>query len=102
MIDCGARKRKTPMNQDRPTADFDAVIGGRVRARRIAAGVGQAALAEALGGTFRQVENYETGTERIGYGRLFKIAEVLGCDVMDFFEGIAKTQTIWSTPFAKF
>jgi transcriptional regulator with XRE-family HTH domain len=90
------------MNQNCPAADFDAVIGERVRSRRIAAGISQAALAEALGVTFQQVESYEKGTNRIGYGRLFKIAEVLGCDVMDFFEGITKAQTIWSTPFSKF
>lgn len=78
------------MNQDRPAADFDAAIGARVRSRRIAAGVSQAALAEALGVTLEQVESYEKGADRIGYGRLFKIAAVLGCDVMDFFEGIAK------------
>jgi transcriptional regulator with XRE-family HTH domain len=90
------------MNQNCPAADFDAVIGERVRSRRIAAGISQAALTEALGVTFQQVESYEKGTDRIGYGRLFKIAEVLGCDVMDFFEGITKAQTIWSTPFSKF
>jgi transcriptional regulator with XRE-family HTH domain len=90
------------MNQNRPAADFDAVIGERVRSRRIAAGISQAALAEALGVTFQQVEKYEKGADRIGYGRLFKIAAVLGCDVMDFFQGIAKAQTIWSTPFSKF
>ena len=90
------------MNQDRPAADFDADIGERVRSRRIAAGISQAALAEALGVTLQQVESYEKGTDRIGYGRLFKIAEVLGCDVMDFFEGITKARTIWSTPFSKF
>lgn len=90
------------MNPNRPAADFDAVIGGRVRSRRIAAGISQAALAEAVGVTVRQVETYEKGDDRIGYGRLHRIAEVLGCDVMDFFEGITKAQRIWSTPFSKF
>jgi transcriptional regulator with XRE-family HTH domain len=90
------------MNQDSPAADFDAIIGMRVRSRRIAAGISQAALAEALGVTSQQVESYEKGADRIGYGRLFKVAEVLGCDVMDFFQGITKAQTIWSTPFANF
>jgi transcriptional regulator with XRE-family HTH domain len=90
------------MNQNRPAADFDATIGERMRSRRIAASISQAALAEALGVTSQQVEKYEKGADRIGYGRLFKIAEVLGCDVMDFFEGITKTQTVWSTPFSKF
>src|SRR5947208_16335272 len=90
------------MNQNCRAADFDAIIGERVRARRSAAGISQAALAEALGVTLQQVESYEQGTERVGYPRLFKIAEVLGCDVMDFFDGIPKTRTVWSTPFAKF
>jgi transcriptional regulator with XRE-family HTH domain len=94
--------KKTLMNQDRPAADFDAVIGERVRSRRIAARISQAGLAEALGVTLQQVEEYEQGTDRIGYGRLFKIAEVLGCDVMGFFEGIAKAETSWSTPVSKF
>jgi transcriptional regulator with XRE-family HTH domain len=89
------------MNQNRPAADFDA-LGERVRSRRIAASISQAALAEALGVTSQQVESYEKDADRIGYGRLFKIAEVLGCDVKVFFEGITKTQTVWSTPFSKF
>ncbi|MEA2837256.1 MAG: hypothetical protein QOD89_1806 [Bradyrhizobium sp.] len=94
--------KKTVMYQNPPAADFDATIGERVRSRRIAAGISQAALAEALGVISQQVEKYEKGADRIGYGRLFKVAKVLGCDVMDIFEGITKTQTVWSTPFSKF
>lgn len=87
---------------NRSTGDIDALIGERVRSRRIQAGVSQTALAGAIGVTFQQVQKYEKGTNRIGAGRLPKIAEVLECHVMDFFEGIGSTPTNVSTPFSKF
>jgi len=37
--------------------------------------------------TFQQVQKYEKGVNRVGAGRLTKIAEVLGIDVGTFFSG---------------
>jgi transcriptional regulator with XRE-family HTH domain len=53
----------------------------------LARGLSQTALANQLGVTFQQVQKYEKGVNRVGAGRLTKIAEVLGIEVGTFFRG---------------
>ena len=70
----------------------DAQVGSRLRARRMALGMSQANLADAIGLTFQQIQKYEKGKNRIGAGRLYQIAEVLKVDPEFFFESeIGKT-----------
>jgi transcriptional regulator with XRE-family HTH domain len=64
---------------------LDVEIGQRVRAFRLQKGLSQEKLADQLGITFQQVQKYEKGTNRIGAGRLQRIANVLGIPVSDFF-----------------
>jgi transcriptional regulator with XRE-family HTH domain len=64
---------------------LDVEIGQRVRAFRLHKGLSQEKLADQLGITFQQVQKYEKGTNRIGAGRLQRIANVLGIPVSDFF-----------------
>jgi transcriptional regulator with XRE-family HTH domain len=90
------------MGPKHSSADVDALVGERVRSRRLQAKMSQAKLGEAIGVTFQQVQKYEKGTNRIGSGRLFKIAEVLQCDVTEFYETVRKDPTITSTPFSRF
>ena len=52
---------------------------------RLARGLSQTALANQLGVTFQQVQKYEKGVNRVGAGRLTKIAAVLGIEVGAFF-----------------
>jgi transcriptional regulator with XRE-family HTH domain len=63
----------------------DIEVGHRIRIERLARGLSQTALANQLGVTFQQVQKYEKGVNRVGAGRLTKIAEVLGIDVSTFF-----------------
>src|SRR5215213_8234243 len=65
----------------------DVEVGQRIRIHRLQSGVSQTALAEQLGVTFQQVQKYEKGVNRVGAGRLTKIAEVLGIEVGTFFSG---------------
>jgi len=65
----------------------DIEVGHRIRIERLARGLSQTALANRLGVTFQQVQKYEKGVNRVGAGRLTKIAEVLGIDVGTFFTG---------------
>jgi len=65
----------------------DIEVGHRIRIERLARGLSQTALANRLGVTFQQVQKYEKGVNRVGAGRLTKIAEVLGIDVSTFFNG---------------
>jgi len=65
----------------------DKNVGSRVRSRRMALGMSQTDLGDALGVTFQQIQKYEKGTNRIGAGRLHRLAEVLKVDPAFFFEG---------------
>ncbi len=71
--------------------DVDAHIGGRVRLRRMMIGVSQEQLGVALGLTFQQIQKYEKGLNRIGAGRLYRIARILSVPVEFFFEGLPDT-----------
>jgi transcriptional regulator with XRE-family HTH domain len=65
----------------------DVEVGHRIRIERLSRGLSQTALANQLGVTFQQVQKYEKGVNRVGAGRLTKIAEVLGVPVGTFFSG---------------
>ena len=45
----------------------------------------QTALGEALGVTFQQIQKYEKGTNRIGSGKLVRLAAALGVQPQQFF-----------------
>jgi transcriptional regulator with XRE-family HTH domain len=47
----------------------------------------QTELGEKLGVSFQQVQKYENGTNRVGSGRLYQIAGILGLHVSTFFKG---------------
>ena len=49
-------------------------------------GMSQERLGELLGLTFQQVQKYEKGINRIGAGRLFEVAGILGVPVSFFYE----------------
>jgi transcriptional regulator with XRE-family HTH domain len=61
--------------------DIDVQVGQRIRILRLEAKVSQTELAEQLGVTFQQVQKYEKGVNRVGAGRLTKIADALGVPV---------------------
>jgi transcriptional regulator with XRE-family HTH domain len=66
---------------------IDVEVGQRIRIQRLAAGISQSELAERIGVTFQQVQKYEKGMNRVGAGRLTKIARVLNVSVGSFFDG---------------
>ena len=68
--------------------EIDRHIGQRVRERRIILGLSQTVLAEGLGISFQQLQKYETGFNRIGAGRLYGCAELLGVRPEYFFKGL--------------
>ena len=70
----------------RPRADaLDALVGKRVRERRLALGLTVQELAAALGVPYQQLHKYETGANRLSAGRLFLLAEALRVEVAHFF-----------------
>jgi transcriptional regulator with XRE-family HTH domain len=71
-------KRANPM---------DKYVGTRMRMRREMLGMSQGKLGKMLGLSFQQIQKYENGTNRIGAGRLQKIAQIFDVPVSFFFEG---------------
>jgi transcriptional regulator with XRE-family HTH domain len=65
----------------------DVTVARNVRVWRMAKGLSQARLAKRLGVTFQQVQKYEIGANRIGTGRLVKIAAILGVPISALFQG---------------
>lgn len=74
-----------PKKQANPV---DAHVGRRVRLRRVLIGMSQERLGDLLGLTFQQVQKYERGVNRIGAGRLFEIAGILGVPISFFYDGL--------------
>ena len=73
------------------TNPIDAQVGNRVRIRRMLLGMSQERLGDLLGLTFQQVQKYEKGVNRIGAGRLFEIARILGVPIDFFYDGVGAT-----------
>jgi transcriptional regulator with XRE-family HTH domain len=65
----------------------DVDVGRRIRAQRLVCRMSQTELANNLGVTFQQVQKYEKGVNRVGAGRLSRIADVLSVPVAFFFSG---------------
>jgi transcriptional regulator with XRE-family HTH domain len=63
----------------------DKHVGGRVRSRRTLLGMSSKNLADALGTTAQQVDQWEAGTSRIGSKRLMELTKILGVNVAFFF-----------------
>jgi transcriptional regulator with XRE-family HTH domain len=66
---------------------IDVAVGRNVRIWRMAKGMSQAQVANRLGVTFQQVQKYETGANRIGTGRLVRVAAILGVPISVLFDG---------------
>jgi transcriptional regulator with XRE-family HTH domain len=82
-----------PKKQANP---IDGQVGNRLRLRRMMIGMSQERLGELLGLTFQQVQKYEKGVNRIGAGRLFEIARILGVPIQYFYESV--TDQLQATP----
>lgn len=67
----------------------DVLVGNRIRIERLGRRMSQTALAGQIGVTFQQVQKYEKGVNRVGAGRLTRIARVLDIPVSLLFEGSA-------------
>src|SRR5262249_46502793 len=66
---------------------IDKLVGRNIRLRRLAKGFSQTELGRNLGVTFQQIQKYEGGTNRVGSGRLFQIANFLEVDIKTLFAG---------------
>ena len=65
---------------------IDEHVGSRLRLRRTLLGLSQERLGRMLDLTFQQIQKYERGANRIGGGRLFRLAHILQVDISYFFD----------------
>ena len=77
-----------PQDRRRTPDPRDLALGLRIREWRKAAGVTQAALAEAVGMTFQQIQKYERAFTRVSFSRMVQIARALGANVAELAEGL--------------
>src|SRR5262245_37249327 len=82
-----SRGRGRFMSAKSPDA-IDRLVGRNIRIQRLAKGLSQTDLAAQLGVSFQQVQKYERGANRIGAGRLVRIAGTLDVSLLTLFEGI--------------
>lgn len=68
--------------------EIDAMVGSRIRERRLLLGMSQTELADAVGITFQQLQKYERGRNRVGAGRLYELGRALHVPVAYFFASI--------------
>jgi transcriptional regulator with XRE-family HTH domain len=64
-----------------PSSCLDAALGERIRCRRRALGLSQAALGRSVGLTFQQIQKYERGVNRVSFSKLAAICQALGLSV---------------------
>jgi transcriptional regulator with XRE-family HTH domain len=76
----------------------DVLVGRNIRILRQDRGMSQTELGRNIDVTFQQVQKYENGTNRVGSGRLFKIASILGVPITAFFEGATQAANADAAP----
>jgi transcriptional regulator with XRE-family HTH domain len=67
--------------------NWNAVVGGNVRAARTRLGLTQQAIAQQLDISYQQQQKYETGANRISAGRLYEISKILDISISQLFMG---------------
>lgn len=68
------------------TPEIEIAIGGRLRVLRVAAGMSQAVLGEAIGVSYQQIQKYECGKDRVAASTLQVLAAALDIHPGSFFD----------------
>ena len=66
--------------------NFNRHLGAKLRMRRLALGLTQTKVAQAINVTFQQIQKYEKGTNGISSLRIMQLGRILKVPVMYFFE----------------
>ena len=66
--------------------NFNRHLGSKLRVRRLAMGLTQTKVAQAINVTFQQIQKYEKGTNGISSLRIMQLANFLKVPVVYFFE----------------
>ena len=66
--------------------NFNGHLGSKLRLRRLALGLTQTKVAQAINVTFQQIQKYEKGTNGISSLRIMQLANFLKVPVLYFYE----------------
>ena len=66
--------------------NFNKHLGSKLRMRRLALGLTQTKVAQAINVTFQQIQKYEKGTNGISSLRIMQLANFLKVPIVYFFE----------------
>ena len=70
-------------------SNFNKHLGSKLRMRRLALGLTQTKVAQAINVTFQQIQKYEKGTNGISSLRIMQLANFLKVPVVYFYEDFA-------------
>ena len=73
---------------------FNRHLGAKLRLRRLALGLTQTKVAQAINVTFQQIQKYEKGTNGISSLRIMQLSNFLQVQVTYFFEGFSNNSVI--------
>ena len=74
-------------------SNFNRHMGSKLRMRRLALGLTQTKVAQAINVTFQQIQKYEKGTNGISSLRIMQLANFLKVPVVYFFEEFPEYST---------
>ena len=66
--------------------NFNRHLGAKLRMRRLALGLTQTKVAQAINVTFQQIQKYEKGTNGISSLRIMQLGSILKVPILYFFE----------------
>ena len=66
--------------------NFNRHLGSKLRMRRLALGLTQTKVAQAINVTFQQIQKYEKGTNGVSSNRLMQLSQFLKVPIIYFFE----------------
>ena len=67
-------------------ANFNRHLGSKLRMRRLALGLTQTKVAQAINVTFQQIQKYEKGTNGVSSSRLIQLSKFLKVPITYFYE----------------
>lgn len=71
----------------------DIAVGRKIKELRLARGLSQTILADALGVTYQQFAKYERGMNRVSAAQIHIISQILDFPIANFFENLPTGQT---------
>ena len=72
--------------------NFNIHLGGKLKLRRLALGLTQTKVANAINVTFQQIQKYEKGTNGVSSSRLMQLSNFLKVPITYFYENYADSK----------